>query len=289
MRKTMAKKTARSGNRTKTKSPGASARQRVTAGNPEAIFSFTRHGRRPGAPTLHLAAAVEAPVERKDEASLSESEQQHYKVAIQAAIDNGVYGQFVAFHADMRHRMHSMSGAVGTQRFLSWHRAFLIKLEEVLRGFAPHLALPYWNWTAERAVPTWMKDFRPTGEHKPGGAAIIVKRNPGVAEHNLPTPAEIDAILKADNYLDFTTGLEDGPHNQVHRWVGGTMDDIMWSPADPLFWLHHAQIDRIWSIWQRSHPSMGPNLSGKNAILDPWNDLTADAVQKIDYTYGPPH
>ena len=31
----------------------------------------------------------------------------------------------------------------------------------------------------------------------------------------------------------------------MHNWVGGIMSDIMYSPCDPLFWLHHAFIDRV--------------------------------------------
>nr|WP_281372845.1 tyrosinase family protein [Kineococcus aurantiacus] len=38
-------------------------------------------------------------------------------------------------------------------------------------------------------------------------------------------------------------------HNQVHRWVGGDML-VGTSPNDPVFWLHHCNIDRIWWSWQ---------------------------------------
>ena len=30
----------------------------------------------------------------------------------------------------------------------------------------------------------------------------------------------------------------------------------MSSPNDPIFFMHHAQIDRIWAIWQRNHPGI---------------------------------
>lgn len=42
-------------------------------------------------------------------------------------------------------------------------------------------------------------------------------------------------------------------HNLVHRWVGGSMLG-MTSPNDPVFFLHHAQIDRMWSLWQGKNP-----------------------------------
>ncbi|KAK3361474.1 hypothetical protein B0T24DRAFT_562168 [Lasiosphaeria ovina] len=46
--------------------------------------------------------------------------------------------------------------------------------------------------------------------------------------------------------LDIPGGL----HSSGHFQMGGISLDIFASPADPVFWLHHAQIDRLWAIWQ---------------------------------------
>src|SRR6267378_2401282 len=56
---------------------------------------------------------------------------------------------------------------------------------------------------------------------------------------------------KAANFLAFSGALE-LPHGWVHNAVGGTMGSSR-SPADPLFWLHHAMVDRLWSIWATAH------------------------------------
>ena len=40
------------------------------------------------------------------------------------------------------------------------------------------------------------------------------------------------------------------PHLAGHLFISGYDNDIFTSPGDPLFWFHHAQVDRIWSIWQ---------------------------------------
>ncbi len=53
--------------------------------------------------------------------------------------------------------------------------------------------------------------------------------------------------------------LEGFPHNKVHNNVGGITDqgDVggfmqsNLSPVDPLFFLHHSNIDRIWDVWTR--------------------------------------
>lgn len=49
-----------------------------------------------------------------------------------------------------------------------------------------------------------------------------------------------------------------GLHNLVHQWIGGeqgTMNTAC-SPNDPIFFLHHANIDRLWAQWQRMHPAV---------------------------------
>jgi hypothetical protein len=43
-----------------------------------------------------------------------------------------------------------------------------------------------------------------------------------------------------------------GMHNLVHAWVGGSMLP-MTSPNDPVFWLHHCFVDKLWADWQAKH------------------------------------
>jgi tyrosinase len=58
-------------------------------------------------------------------------------------------------------------------------------------------------------------------------------------------------------------GFTNGPqlHNRVHVWVGGSME-LMTSPNDPVFFLNHCNVDRIWALWQdlrynRDYPDDG--------------------------------
>jgi tyrosinase len=60
----------------------------------------------------------------------------------------------------------------------------------------------------------------------------------------------------------------------VHVWVGGTMGFIATAPADPVFWMHHCNIDRLWWDWQQGRTGQNPNLSGTGAqspVMDPWS------------------
>ena len=76
------------------------------------------------------------------------------------------------------------------------------------------------------------------------------------------------AIDSANSYTTLRSRSED-LHNLVHRWTGGNML-LMTSPNDPVFFMHHAQIDRLWSIWQKKVPAATPfyvatsNVAGHN-------------------------
>jgi len=99
------------------------------------------------------------------------------------------------------------------------------------------------------------------------------------------------------NTLEGWIGINKGPpelHNRVHCWVGGSMFP-MTSPNDPVFFLHHSNVDRIWAEWQdkyRNLPYMprsgGPNGHNLNDPMYPWNDHTPGDVldcRKLGYSY----
>ncbi len=223
---------------------------------------------------------------RKKATAMTAAEKQRYKDVITTLIGNGTYGQLASHHADMSHNMHGSMGAVGRQRFLPWHRVYLLKLEQAMQGTDPLCFIPYWKWTTQRKVPPWLEDFLPT-VNVSGQGNIRVSRNVGVPPP-LPTTSDINSVLSEVTYTDFTTQLEFA-HNNVHGWVGGTMADIFIAPADPLFWLHHAQIDRLWSIWQAKASNVGknPSLTGSNQLMDPWTETEAQvrSISLLGYSY----
>ncbi|MBB1253740.1 tyrosinase family protein [Streptomyces sp. OF3] len=67
-----------------------------------------------------------------------------------------------------------------------------------------------------------------------------------------PTLARYDSRPWLAGSPGFRSRLEgySGPglHNQVHRWVGADMT-LASSPNDPVFYLHHANVDRLWEAW----------------------------------------
>jgi tyrosinase len=236
-------------------------------------------------------------VTRKNQKAVESDFPDRFKAAIQTMISQGNYSRIVDIHADMDHRMHSMNGPVGTRRFLPWHRIYLTKFEAELRIVDAGLCVPYWDWANDRAVPSWLADFLPQGTTDLSGNPIVLARFPGTDPQtpDLPTQGDVDAAAGITNYLDFTAALEE-VHNTVHNWVGGfgddgtpgTMADIMYSPSDPLFWMHHAFIDLQWARWQVNNPGQIPPLTGPDRILDPWAETVDDAmsIAALGYAYA---
>ncbi|MCX3286212.1 tyrosinase family protein [Streptomyces sp. NEAU-H22] len=133
----------------------------------------------------------------------------------------------------------------------------------------------------------------------------------------LPTKAELERALKDPVYdaspWDSTAGkgfrnkLEGWGsgrgsaswqnHNRVHRWVGGAMVGGA-SVNDPVFWLHHAFVDLVWSRWQRRHrehrylPAKPPGpgsaqyrrVVARHEKLPPW-DVTPDQLEDHEHIY----
>lgn len=225
---------------------------------------------------------------RKRASAMTVGEQERLIRVISRLIQNGTYGTLASHHANMMHNMHGMN-PVGTQRFLPWHRVYLLKLEQAMQAIDPLAFIPYWRWTRNRAVPSWLVNFRPT-VNVPGQGNLTVTRNPPAPGVTLPTQTQVTAVLALPNHTQLTTQLEVGPHNRVHIWCRGTMSFIPTAPADPLFWLHHAQVDRLWSLWQATHPSMHPALSGNNRILDPWPETEQQvrSIAALGYSYQGP-
>lgn len=64
---------------------------------------------------------------------------------------------------------------------------------------------------------------------------------------------EFQGVMQADSTYSAADN-KFGVHGCGHYAVGSIMADFYASPADPIFFLHHAQVDRMWSIWENIDP-----------------------------------
>ncbi|VUC36769.1 unnamed protein product [Clonostachys rosea] len=59
-----------------------------------------------------------------------------------------------------------------------------------------------------------------------------------------------------------------GMHAAGHFTMGGDSADLFSSPNDPIFFLHHAMVDRLYWVWQALHPKVAKDIFGTITILN---------------------
>jgi hypothetical protein len=188
--------------------------------------------------------------------------------------------------------------------FLIWHRAYLYYFERILRDAAQDadLALPYWNYADpdERAFPAiFAPQFYGEPAHPVPNPLYHPNREVAFTSGRYALAAEVaeyrhtreaGAFFGGDDSFGFagviganstdSPGLiERRPHNDIHLAVGGVvgaangaMADVPTAAFDPVFWVHHANVDRIWVEWSCA-PGKGWGRLPERAWLDarPWH------------------
>jgi tyrosinase len=100
---------------------------------------------------------------------------------------------------------------------------------------------------------------------------------------------DIDSVDGLRNHVEGWTPNPPGLHNRVHVWVGGDMGPGT-SPNDPVFYLNHCNVDRIWEAWMvrvagRTYAPDGTtansNSPGHN-LNDPMVALIGDSLTPAD-------
>ncbi|ERF69584.1 hypothetical protein EPUS_01914 [Endocarpon pusillum Z07020] len=185
--------------------------------------------------------------------------------------------------------------------FTTWHRPYLVLLEQMLcdqarsiaqqfQGYdagrwqaaAEEVRLPYWDWsstTTQSRIPAALK--QPSiSVNTPSGQATIA--NPMYSYKFLsPQPAasgfgpqtvqgagddELFSSFESrrqatlnmftgTDYNQFNIELEN-IHNTIHVQIGGDMVFVPRSGYVPIFFLHHANVDRLTAMYQATHPGL---------------------------------
>ena len=103
----------------------------------------------------------------------------------------------------------------------------------------------------------------------------------------LPSDANVQECLEQTTFENFSQLLENY-HGDVHIWVGGSMSEVPTAGYDPIFWSHHAMIDRIWYIWQMSSRGVSPPSSLLDVVLAPFPMTVRDTldIAELGYDYA---
>jgi tyrosinase len=238
---------------------------------------------------------------RKNANTLTPGERDRFVSAF-AQLNNQGAGRFADFrnmHTDV-----SSPQAHGAPGFLPWHRAYLLDLERELQAIDPSVALPYWRF--DQAAPNlFTLDF--FGVSNAAGTVQFSNTNPlqfwttdGVQGINRgprnnwnpatqPGPTvitEAQTLALGTQYPAFSA-MEGNPHGTAHTRWDGFIRQIGTAAKDPLFFLLHCNVDRLWAKWQRQNGRFDPaqaasydsnpgNPIGHNLVdtMWPWNGIT---------------
>lgn len=187
----------------------------------------------------------------------------------------------------------------GTIFFFSWHRMYLYWFERIVRAASgvPSFALPYWGYS-----PTGRRDLPEPFRWPPdpvNNSLFVAERNPHV---NAGVPLSAGATdsgtaMQHTSFYPFQTSLEGTPHGTVHTGVGGYMTLVPTSALDPIFYVHHSNIDRLWEVWlamgpPRANPTDAPwrntvfNFYNENrAVVSMTGDQIVSTAQQLAYRY----
>lgn len=234
---------------------------------------------------------------RKNANNLTPGERDRFIGAF-AQLNNQGLGRFSDFR-DM-HTNVSSPQAHGRPGFLPWHRAYLLDLERELQAIDPSVALHYWRF--DQGSPNIFKrDF--LGESDNLGTVLFSATNPlqfwvtdgvpGINRRpffntNNPTGVRTEAqtLALGTTFTNFRT-MEGNPHGNAHTSFGGSISSIGTAARDPLFFLLHCNVDRLWAKWQQANNRFNPATAASfeevaanppgHRLADtmwPWNGIT---------------
>ncbi|KAJ3268683.1 hypothetical protein HDV01_002361 [Terramyces sp. JEL0728] len=216
-----------------------------------------------------------------------------------------VWDDLTYAHANVADQIHN------TAVFLPWHRHFLQVLDLNLINKCGYKGkFPYWDEAhdsqAPELSPIWTK-FGSNGVKRThcvtnGELANIVSNYPsthcvqrnwspaGQDSNKIPilgsmySPAQVAYILASKNYDSFRQNLENILHNNVHAGIGGDMYDPTTSPGDPIFYMHHRNVDRLWWIWQKQNPALANTFFSSDPNDKPSMVMPSfSGLEKVDY------
>lgn len=203
--------------------------------------------------------------------------------------------------------------------FLIWHRAYLYYFERILREEAgdPALSLPYWNYSVDdpEFPPLFADPDLDPQTRRPRNPLFDFQREGAfmfgfhvLSPMAVSTEAAFDSkeFFGASEEEGFAGGvgdnepstkglIEDAPHDAIHFAVAGLLNDqsgamgaVATAAFDPIFWVHHANVDRLWAAWEclpdRRWGTVPPD---EWLAATPWSfhdaDLTVKSLSRRQY------
>ncbi|KAJ2900131.1 hypothetical protein GGI21_002438 [Coemansia aciculifera] len=202
-------------------------------------------------------------VTRRDIMTLSQQEWSQTASVLQRMQNDGWFRIFAEIHNREFNNIH------GNDNFFPWHRRFLRDFEEIGQRYDPNFAVPYWDELRDSRNPAgspvlssrlmggngfggcvrdglqqgWTMSF-------PGPHCLVRRYDRGGQMQSWYSPEYIFSTMQRYNDMHgLRENIEFTLHGSVHLGMGGDMS-ALYSSNDFVFFLHHANLDRLWAQWQ---------------------------------------
>jgi hypothetical protein len=205
---------------------------------------------------------------RKSASAMSLDDWQRFRSAWNNLVVAGEIGRLAVIHSQNFNQHQS-------PRFLPWHREFAARLEDALHRIDPCVFLPYWDVVGMGSFPQGLADT--SGPEFPPDVIVLNSNGQVVSTNDVTTAIGINgilpnaglqtAVLSQATFSPFTSALESF-HDQIHVYVGGSLLFLSSAPRHPIFYLLHANVDRLWHIWQQTHAGQ-PTIADINSSINP--------------------
>ncbi|MDQ4086581.1 MAG: tyrosinase family protein [Pseudomonadota bacterium] len=203
---------------------------------------------------------------RKNANNLTGAERDRFLSAL-ATLNGSGAGPFAQLR-DMHKSQQSLLAAHGAPGFLPWHRAYMLDFERELQAIDAEVTLPYWRF--DQAAPN-VFNLAFLGRANAAGRVQFAAGHPllnwftdgtaGIERGNVVGPNTVLPLLSERNTLGLGGApnptfaafdvMEDDPHGDAHwRHGSGFITHPITAPKDPLFFLLHCNVDRLWAKWQ---------------------------------------
>lgn len=202
---------------------------------------------------------------------------------------------------------HSPSGKEKLH-FLVWHRLYIWHFEKIVRKLSgkQDFALPYWAYTnnnvADKIMPEMLRNSQ-SSLYESCRYDSVNMGQPLTGE--ILRAVDITKLMKHTDYITFCNNMNAAPHGAMHDYIGagndttgllqfnnpitGTITNtglMGWVPTagfDPVFWLHHSNIDRVWQQWTNSENGQMVTLEQLKSIEWPYVFFDENG-KKVEYT-----
>jgi hypothetical protein len=192
--------------------------------------------------------------------------------------------------------------------FLVWHRLYIYHFEKIVRKLSgkKDFAIPYWGYTENDEIN---KTLHPLFYNKKSSLYEVARfdsLNSGYPiSGEIERALDVTSLFKLTSYRNFNHQMDIAPHGAIHDYVGAgngvtgelqfsnqitgtiTSTGLMgWVPTaafDPIFWTHHANVDRLWQQWTNSTNGQPVTLEDLNSTN--WQYVFFDENgKKVTYT-----